>query len=137
MHEQAKCEEARTRLVVRRFLDAVESRDLEAIGACFAPDATYRNVPHDPVVGPQGVRSMFAAIVARSARIEWEIVSEAYAGRRAHLERIDRFWIDGRVYVAPCHGVVVVDTGTDPALIMEFRDYLDLGAWRAMLSGVL
>lgn len=127
--------ESVTRAAVRRFLDAVEARDLEAIGACFTPGATYRNVPHPPVVGPAGVRSMMAMFVARSSRIEWEIVTEAYVGDRAHLERIDRFWIDGNEYAAPCHGVALVDTAS--GLIREFRDYVDLATWREQVRPVL
>jgi limonene-1,2-epoxide hydrolase len=127
--------ESVTRAVVRRFLEAVEARDLDAIGSCFTGQASYRNVPEPPVIGPAGVRSMFAPIISRSERVVWDIVSEAYAGDRAHLERLDRFWIDGVEYVAPCHGVVIVD----PAVgrISEFRDYVDLAPWRSRVGAAL
>lgn len=127
--------EAATRAAVRRFLDAVGSRDLAAIGACFTHDATYRNVPEPAVVGPDGVTTMFAPIIERSERVVWDVVSEAYVGVRAHLERLDRFWIAGVEYVAPCHGVVIVDVGRGQ--IRELRDYVDLAAWRAAVGPAL
>ncbi|MBW0115063.1 nuclear transport factor 2 family protein [Pseudonocardia sp. KRD-169] len=121
--------------VVRRFLDAVESRDPDAVAACFAPDATYANVPHPPVVGPAGVRGLFAPILGRAEHVHWEIVTACVAGHRGWLERVDRFRIDGREYAVECNGVVEVDGVR--ALITDFRDYTDLGVWRARLGDVL
>jgi limonene-1,2-epoxide hydrolase len=119
---------------VRRFLDAVEARDVALAASCFALDAPYQNVPHPPVHGPAGVAGLLGPIVERSQRVQWDIVSEAYAPGRGHLERIDRFWIDGTEYAVCCHAVIEVDE--DAALITAFRDYVDLAPWRARLAGV-
>lgn len=124
-----------TRAAVAAFLAAVESRDADAAAACFAEDARYANVPHDPVIGPAGVRGLLGPILARSSEVRWDIVSAAYDGDRAFLERVDRFRIDGREYAVECNGVVEVDPGT--GLITAFRDYVDLGVWRTRLGGVL
>jgi limonene-1,2-epoxide hydrolase len=62
-------------------------------------------------------------------------VSIAAADGRVHLERLDRFWIDGTEYVAPCHGVFEVDM--ERGVITAVRDYVDLASWRARLGGVL
>lgn len=123
------------RAVVARFLAAVEDRDAAAAGACFAADATYANVPHPPVVGPEGVRGLLAPILDRSESVHWEIVSAAYTDDRAWLERVDRFVIDGREYAVACTGVADVDPAA--GLIVAFRDYVDLGEWRARLGDVL
>ncbi|HEX3956546.1 MAG TPA: nuclear transport factor 2 family protein [Trebonia sp.] len=120
---------------VGRFLAAVHARDPVAAGACFAPGARYANVPHPPVIGPAGVRGLLAPILARSSRVVWELVSASYQADRAWVERVDRFWIDGREYAIECNAVVRVDPGT--GLIEEFRDYVDLGLWRERLGGVL
>ena len=121
--------------VTRRFLGAVESRDLAAIAACFDTGATYANVPEEPVVGPAGIRELFRPIVERSERIVWDVVSSASTDGRVHLERLDRFWIDGTEYVAPCHGVFEVDV--ERGVITAVRDYVDLASWRARLGAAL
>jgi limonene-1,2-epoxide hydrolase len=121
--------------VVERFLAAVGAGDPDAAAACFAPDATYANMPHPPVVGPAGVRGLLAPILDRAEYVEWEIVTASYAETRAWLERVDRFRIDGREYAIECNGVVEIDPAS--GLITAFRDYVDLGLWRARLGDVL
>lgn len=123
------------RATVARFLDAVHARDAAAAGACFAPGAPYANMPGPPVFGPAGVTGLLAPILARSERVRWDLVSASYAPTRAWLERVDRFWIDGREYAIECNGVAEVDPGT--GLITAFRDYVDLSVWRGRLGDVL
>ena len=118
-----------------RFLAAVEARDAEAAGACFAGQATYANVPHPPVVGPEGVRGLLAPILDGSEHVRWEIVTAALDERRCFLERVDRFVIGGREYAVACTAVVEIDPEADR--ITAFRDYVDLGAWRARLAEAL
>jgi limonene-1,2-epoxide hydrolase len=124
-----------TRKAVEHFLRAVESRDVNAVVECFTHDATYQNVPYEIHNGREAIRGLFAPILTRSSKVRWEILSEAYEPGRAHLERIDRFWIDGKEYSVPCHGVVHIDR--DRALIRAFADYLDLGLWRDNIRNVL
>ncbi len=121
--------------IVGRFLDAVHARDAVAAGACFTATATYANVPHAPVVGPDGVRGLLAPILERSSQVHWEIVTASYTDERAWLERVDRFVIDGREYAVACNGVAEVDPGS--GLIRAFRDYVDLSVWRSTLGDVL
>lgn len=128
-------DEQDTRAIVRRFLDAVESRDLERIADGLAEDATWQNVPHPVTSGRDDVTGMLARVVTLCERVEWEIVSEVYSGDRAWLERVDRFWIDGSCHSVCCNGVVTVDRGR--GLVRQFRDYVDLGEWRARIGPVL
>lgn len=124
-----------TETVLRGFLDAVESRDCDAVARCFTDDARYANVPHPPVVGPDGVRGLFARILPRCERVRWDVVTSAYDGPRAWLERVDRFWIQAREYAIECNGVFTVDpTGSR---LTEVRDYVHLATWRDRLGGVL
>lgn len=118
--------------VVRSFLDAVEARDVDAVVAHFAAEATWQNVPHPPAEGWAGIRAMLARILERSETVRWDVVSESYAPGRAWLERVDRFWIDGVEYAVECNGVLEIDE--DAGLITELRDYVDLGEWRARLA---
>jgi limonene-1,2-epoxide hydrolase len=120
---------------ISRFLVAVAARDPDAAGACFAPGATYANMPHPPVVGPVGVAGLLAPILRRSDRVRWDLVSASYTADRAWLERVDRFWIDGREYAIECNGVAEIDPTA--GLITAFRDYVDLATWRERLGDVL
>lgn len=117
------------------FLAAVESRDLDAIGACFTPTARYANIPSPPAIGPAGIIDMFTPIMSRSERVQWDIVSASYDEGQAWLERVDRFWIDGREYSIECNGVYVV--APEGLLLTEVRDYVDLALWRERLGDVL
>jgi limonene-1,2-epoxide hydrolase len=121
--------------IVRRFLDAVHSRDPARVASCFSPEARYANIPHPPASGPDGVEAMLAPILGRAAWVRWDIVSESYGPDRAWLERVDRFWIDGQEYAIECNGVFEVDP--ERGLITEVRDYVDLGVWRGRLGDVL
>ncbi len=120
-----------TPAIVRGFLDAVEGRDVEAVVACFTERGSWQNVPHPPAEGHEGLRAAFGPILARSDEVRWDVVTEAYEGRRAWLERVDRFWIDGVEHAVRCNGVFEVDPGA--GLIAEVRDYVDLGEWRARM----
>ena len=118
--------------IVRRFLDAVERRDLDGIGQCFTPQARYANVPNPAAVGPEAIQALFTPILRRAARVRWDLVTEVYEEQRALLERVDRFWIDGREYTIECNAVVEVDLAAGK--ISEFRDYVDLATWRRRLQ---
>ena len=126
---------AATRAAVRRFLAAVESGDSDAVAGCFSEGASYANVPHPPAVGRDAIRAVFARILPRCERIRWDLVSSAYDDGTAWLERVDRFWMDGRVYEIECNGVYTVDPQV--GLITEVRDYVDLATWRDRLGDVL
>lgn len=121
--------------VVRDFLAAVQQRDLVQVGQCFTDDATYANVPHEPVVGPEGVRGLLTPIFERSERVEWQVVSASYSDTHAWVERVDRFWIDGREYAVACNGVFVLDPTA--SRLQQVRDYVDLAEWRSRLGAVL
>jgi limonene-1,2-epoxide hydrolase len=125
----------RNREVIDGFLAAVVSREAKAVGAMFTLDATYRNMPHPPAIGPSGVEAMFSTILGRAEKVQWDVVSRSEDGRLTWLERVDRFWIDGAEYAIECNGVYEVDL--EQGLILSVRDYVDLGLWRERLGDVL
>lgn len=119
-------------VIVRRWLDAVESRDVDAVVECFARDGSWQNMPSPPAVGHDAIRTMLATILGRSERVVWDLVTESYSADRAWLERVDRFFIDGAEYAVQCNGVLEFDT--EAGVITELRDYVDLGEWRSRLQ---
>lgn len=118
---------------VTRFFAAIERRDLTAVLACLSEDVSYANVPHPSVHGHAGVGGLLGPFLERCNQARWDVVSSAQHGELTFAERIDRFWIDGDEYAIECNGVyrVVHDR------IVEVRDYVDLGVWRARLGDVL
>lgn len=113
----------------------MQSRDATAVAACFTQDAVYQNVPQSVLKGRSEIERLFAPILGASERVEWEVLSMAVEGPRVHLERIDRFWIQGKQYSVACHAVITIDMASE--LIASFIDYVDLGEWRATLGDVL
>lgn len=118
--------------LVEELLEAIEARSLERVLSLFAPDATWQNVPHPPVVGHEGIGAMLGPILERSSEVRWEIVTAAYDTRRAWVERIDRFWIDDVEYAVRCNGVFEVARAAEA--FTSVRDYVDLGEWRTRLA---
>ena len=123
-----------TSTAVRRLLDAVESRDLRALGSALAADATWANVPHEPAVGRDAVVAMLGGIITWADQVRWDVVSASYDRSLAWVERIDRFEIGGREHAVRCNGVFRVD---DDGAIVEVRDYVDLSEWRDRIAPVL
>jgi uncharacterized protein (TIGR02246 family) len=117
---------------VRRWLDAVQDRDIDEVLDCFSPNGSWQNVPHPPAIGQDAIRAMLEPILARSEQVMWDIVTESYGSDRAWLERVDRFVIDGTEYAVRCNGVLEIDPGL--GLITAVRDYVDLGEWRSRIT---
>lgn len=115
-----------------RLLGAVGRRDVPALVACFTEGGSWQNVPHEPWRGRLEIAERLGPILLRSERVQWDVVSASFTEHRAWVERVDRFWIDGVEYAVCCNGVLEVDP--ESGLISEFRDYVDLGEWRARLA---
>jgi len=114
------------------LLGAVGRRDVPALVACFTEGGSWQNVPHEPWRGRLEIAERLGPILLRSERVQWDVVSASFTEHRAWVERVDRFWIDGVEYAVRCNGVLEVDP--ESGLISEFRDYVDLGEWRARLA---
>ena len=123
-----------TRAAVTALLEAIESRDLRAIGRHLSPDASWQNVPHPRAQGREAVVAFLAGILTWADEVRWDLVAASYGEHRAWLERIDRFRLDGEWHDVRCTGVIEVDTA---GLVREVRDYVDLGEWRERVRPVL
>ena len=118
--------------IVESFLHALSEREMGLIISFFNEESSWQNVPHPPSNGVQEIELMFSPIIRKSSKVQWDILSAAYVGNRAWLERIDRFWIDGAEYSVQCNGVFEFDLSKGK--IMTVRDYVDLGEWRERLT---
>jgi limonene-1,2-epoxide hydrolase len=57
--------------VADRFASAFNTRDVDQVLACFAPDATYRDLFYGTFSGHDQIRSLFARMYAEGDRHEW------------------------------------------------------------------
>lgn len=112
-----------TETLVRGFLDAWTTRDLDTICSAFADDAVYHNVPVDPIVGIPAIRGIFQAFLDAFTEAKLDIVALAAAPGLALVERVDHFTLnDGGKVELPVTGVFVTENGK----ITRFSDYFDL-----------
>ena len=123
-----------TQAAVTELLRAIGSRDLRAVGRSLGPAASWQNVPHPVVVGREHVVAFLSGVLTWADEVRWEIVSAGYDGRRAWLERVDRFRLDGEWFDVRCNAVIELD---DAGLVCDVRDYVDLGEWRERVQPVL
>lgn len=123
------------RVISDRLLAALASRDLRLIEEALAPECTWQNVPHPAAEGRDAVMAMLSPIITWSDQVRWDVLSAAYDGTTAWLERADRFRIDGPEYTVLCNGVFEVDA--DAGTVRSVRDYVDLGEWRAHVGPAL
>jgi hypothetical protein len=57
--------------VADRFASAFNARDVDGVLACFAPDATYRDLFYGTFAGHDQIRSLFEQMYAEGERHEW------------------------------------------------------------------
>lgn len=112
---------------VLAFLDAINARDVDRAGECFAPDASYHLLmPHPPVEGRRAIVEALRPSVAGADRVQWDVVTWGVNGEVVFVERIDRFFYTDNEAAIECLGVFTLRNG----LIQSIRDYADLATWR-------
>lgn len=121
--------------LVRRFIGALENKNLDAACALLAPNCEYDNVPMGPVHGPDAVRAGLAPFLGACEQVDWVIHHQVarHDGNGSGVvmnERLDRFHMGGRWVEVPVAGLFVIDGG----LITLWRDYFDLPTFRSQTS---
>ena len=122
----------RSETIWLRLLECIERRDASGAAACFAEDGSWQTVPPPPAVGRTAIEQMLGPILRRAEVVRWDVVTASFTADRAWLERVDRFWIGGVEYAVRCNAVVEGDPAS--GLITQWRDYVDLGEWRARIA---
>jgi limonene-1,2-epoxide hydrolase len=117
--------------VVRRFCDAWATGDLDAIVGAFTDDAVYHNMPLDPVVGPEAIRTFIEGFIGGVDKVTFEVRNIAADGDVVLTERVDVFEAPGRRIELPVMGTFELRDGR----IAAWRDYFDLQTFMSGLSG--
>lgn len=118
--------------VVRDFCDAWTRGDIDAVMDVFTPDAVYHNIPMDPTVGTEAIRTFIEGFTAMIDRIEFEILHLAVRGNVVLTERVDTFVRPAGSIGLPVMGTFELD---DDGKIVAWRDYFDLAQVTAAFGG--
>jgi limonene-1,2-epoxide hydrolase len=93
----------------------------------FVDDATYHNVPLDPVTGKQNIAANIATIIRPGPPgiegLDLRVVNIAANGGVVMTERVDVFKLSDRSFELAVMGTFEVIDG----MIAAWRDYFDMG----------
>ncbi|HEY7800140.1 MAG TPA: limonene-1,2-epoxide hydrolase family protein [Hyphomonadaceae bacterium] len=117
--------------IVRNFIKAWSTLDVETIVDFFADDGVYHNMPIAPVSGRAQLRAFIAGFVKNWSATDWEIVNLVSAGPVVIAERMDRTKVGEKSVDLPCCGVFELHDGK----IRAWRDYFDMGTYTRALAG--
>ena len=117
--------------VVRRFCAAWDDGDLDAIVGAFTDDAVYHNMPLDPVVGPEAIRTFIEGFIGGVDSVEFQVRNIAASGDVVLTERVDVFNAPGKRIALPVMGTFELRDGR----IAAWRDYFDLQSFMDAMSG--
>lgn len=117
--------------IVRKFCDAAARRDVQELGAYFADDAVYHNIPIAPVTGRAAIEATLAQFLTPATSCEFEMLAIAASGNVVLTERIDRFVIGGKVIALPVMGTFEL---TGDGKIKAWRDYFDMQQFTSQMG---
>ena len=115
--------------LVRRFCAQWEQGDIDALLAYFTEDAIYHNIPIEPVVGIDGIRTTIEMFTSAVERVEFHLLHIAAEGDTVLTERVDVFVLPAKIIELPVMGTFDVRDGK----IAAWRDYFDLNQYMQQL----
>ena len=106
--------------IVTAFCDCWEQGDPDAVMAFFTDDATYHNIPWDPLVGKQAIDDFVRPFLSTSS-ISFETTLQVVDGNIVMNERLDTLDLGKGPSTIPVMGVFEIADGK----ISKWRDYFD------------
>ncbi len=116
--------------IVRAFIDAWPSLDVDKIVDFFTEDGVYHNMPIAPVAGREHLRGFIATFLKDWTKTNWDILNLASAGNVVIAERVDHIHVGDKQIDLPCCGVFELENGK----IKVWRDYFDLATYSKALA---
>ena len=117
--------------LIRRFCDAWgNGASVDEIVDYFTDDAIYHNIPVDPAVGREAIKTTFAMFTTGVERIEFRLLNIAADGDTVLTERTDVFVLPNVTIELPVMGTFEVRDGK----IAKWRDYFDLNQYMTQLA---
>lgn len=117
--------------IVRAFIAAWKTRDIERILSFMASDVLYHNIPMEPIRGVPAVREALGPFVAMCQKIEWTVhhIAETATGAVV-IERVDVFHMGAKTVSIPVMGAFELENGK----IAKWRDYFDGADFQKQMS---
>ena len=117
--------------IVRDFVEAFNSNDLDRIVSFFSSDAVYHNIPVDPVQGSDAIRAVIQGYTAAASKMDWVIHQLAETPEGVVLtERTDNFQFGDRQVSLRVMGAFEIADGK----ISAWRDYFDMAQFQSQMS---
>jgi limonene-1,2-epoxide hydrolase len=116
--------------IVRRFCAAWSDLDVDELMAFFADDAVYHNIPLEPAVGKDAIRSTIAGFTGGLEKLDFRVEHLAADGPFVLTERVDVFVTKEHSIELPVMGTFEVHDGA----IVAWRDYFDLNQFMSQLA---
>lgn len=110
--------------IVSDFCAAWTRGDTDAIVAAFAEDATYHNIPMEPIVGKDAIAAAIGRFLSQGS-IRFETHLQVASGNVVMNERTDTVGTGDEAKIIPVMGVFELADGK----ITAWRDYFDLAAF--------
>jgi limonene-1,2-epoxide hydrolase len=114
---------------IAAFVKAWPTGESAPLGQFFEDEATYHNIPLEPVTGRSAIVATFRQFMAMGGLVTVDIVQVVSEGPIVMIERVDHFTKDHRTVSLPVMGVIEVRAG----LIAVWRDYFDLGQFTSQM----
>ena len=109
--------------VVREFCSAWSRLDLDELCGYFTDTSVYHNIPLDPVVGVDAIRSLMTMFTTGVEGIEFRVTHLAVSGHAVLTERVDVFRQPDNTIELPVMGTFEIDAD---GRIAAWRDYFDM-----------
>ncbi|NNE72736.1 MAG: SnoaL-like domain-containing protein [Acidimicrobiales bacterium] len=110
--------------IIRDFAAAWGAADVDAIMAAFTADATYHNIPMDPLEGTEAIRGFIEGFIGDG--VPFDIHHQVCNGNLVMNERTDTITFGGKTVSLPVMGVFEL---TADGQISAWRDYFDMTAF--------
>ena len=111
--------------IIREFIAAWSSLDIDRLVACFSENGIYHNMPLEPVVGRENIREFIQAFLRTWTHTDWEIRNIVSEGNIVIAERLDKTKTTSGDVDLPCVGVFEMEAGK----IKIWRDYFDMSTY--------
>ena len=115
--------------IVRDFCALWEQGNIDAIVDAFTEDAVYHNIPMEPCVGKDAIRSFLEGFLGGMASsVRFEIRHQLVDGNVVMNERVDTLAMESGQVALPVCGVFELDGA---GKIRAWRDYFDMAPFSA------
>lgn len=116
--------------IVTRLCDEIAAGDADKAAAFFSDDAVYHNIPLDPVVGRDAIRSTIAMFLGMAEKVWFDTLHAIADGPIVMTERVDHFVQGEKDIALPVMGTFEVHDGA----ITAWRDYFDMNQFTSQMS---